>query len=153
LESFKNVQFWVVGDGVERKYLEDLSKELKVDKHIKFLGRIDNDKMPEILNSSDIYVSTSLSDSMAISNLEAMGCGLPVIISGIGDNSEWVQDNKNGFLFHAKDYRALTKEIVHLLKNPDLRKEFGLINRKIVQKADYYKQMENMEKIYEGMIK
>ena len=54
--------------------------------------------MPAYLNAADIYVSTSLSDGTSLSLLEAMACSLPVVVTDIPANKEWITDGHNGFL-------------------------------------------------------
>ncbi len=98
----------------------------------------------------DVYVSTSLSDAgLAASTAEAMACGLPVVITDFGDNRKWIEDGESGFIVPLKDPKALAEKIIYLLKNKDIRREFGMRNRKIIEeKNNYYREMEKMENSY-----
>jgi len=108
-----------------------------------------------MLNNADIYVSTSLSDSgLAASTAEAMASGLPVIVSDSGDNRQWVDDNKGGFVIPLKSPEILAEKIIYLLKNKTLLKSFGEYNRKIIEERNnYHKEMGKMEKLYEEITK
>jgi glycosyltransferase involved in cell wall biosynthesis len=83
-----------------------------------------------------------------------MACGLPVVITDFGDNRKWVEDGVSGFIVPLKDPESLAEKIIYLLKNEDVRKEFGTRNRKIIEERNnYYKEMEKMENIYIELIK
>jgi glycosyltransferase involved in cell wall biosynthesis len=121
---------------------------------VKFIGFIQNDKLPEYLNSMDVYVSTSLSDAgIAASTAEAMACGLPVIVTDVADNRVWVEDGVNGFVIPVKDPKLLAERVIHLLKNEDIRRRFGNISRKVIEERNnYYKEMAKMEEIYKKLV-
>jgi len=148
-----NTCFLIVGDGTLRHQLEELACKLGVNEYVRFVGAISNEEMPKFLALSDIYVSTSLSDTRSVSLLEAMACGLPVVVTDLEGNRECVEDGVNGFLFPKGDFRMLTEKIVYLLGDKDIRRKFGVVNRRIVEKeADYEKEMSKMEKLYKNLI-
>lgn len=155
LKNIPEAKFLIVGKGSQEKELNSLAKLLGILDSVKFVGAIPNDELPRYITSADIYVSTSLSDAgLAASTAEAMACGLPVIITDFGDNKKWVEDGVNGFIIPLKDPKSLAEKIIYLLKNEDVRKEFGRKNRKIIEeKNDYYKEMGKMEEIYKELIK
>jgi len=154
LKEIPETQFIIIGKGPQEQELRVLSETLGLKNKIKFLGQIPNNKLPEYLRISDVYVSTSLSDGgIAASTAEAMACGLPIIITDVADNKDWVKDNKNGFLIQPKNVAILAGKITCLLKNKNIGKKFGEENRKIIEeKNDYYKEMTKMEEIYRELI-
>lgn len=155
LKHTPNVKFIIAGKGPEEDSLKKLAKSLGILNSARFVGWIPNDRLPRYLASSDIYVSTSLSDSgLAASTAEAMACELPVVITDTGDNRRWVEDGKNGFIVPVKDPKSLAKKIIYLLENEDVRTRFGKASRKIIEeKLNDRKEMEKMEKLYEGLVK
>jgi glycosyltransferase involved in cell wall biosynthesis len=117
------------------------------------VGSVSNREMPKFLGSSDVFVSTSLSDTRSVSLLEAMACALPVVVTDLDGNRECVKDGVNGALFPRGNFRELAEKIVYLLREKDIRRKFGVANRKIVEKeADYEKEMSKMEKSYKELI-
>jgi glycosyltransferase involved in cell wall biosynthesis len=62
LERVANARFLIAGDGPLLEYHKSLTRELAIEDRVKFLGRVDNDQIPEVLNAGDAYVSTSFSD-------------------------------------------------------------------------------------------
>jgi glycosyltransferase involved in cell wall biosynthesis len=155
LQVIPKVKFIIVGKGPQENELRELTKKLNIEESIKFAGFIQNDDLPKYLRTADVYVSTSLSDGgIAASTAEAMACGLPVVITDTGDNRKWIQDNKNGFIIPIKSPKILAERIIYLLKNENLGRKFGEVNRKIIEeKNDYYKEMAKMEEVYQELIR
>ena len=154
MSKIPNTEFLVAGDGSEKQKLIELSKRLGVSNYVKFIGKITHDDLPEIFNESILYVSTSLSDSgLSMSTAEAMASGLPVVVSDSSDNKEWIKNNENGFVVPVKNSEALAGKIIFLLKNPDLAKQMGKNNQKLIEeKNNYCLEMEKAEKLYRKMI-
>jgi glycosyltransferase involved in cell wall biosynthesis len=155
LKEVPESKFLIAGKGSEEKRLGELAKSLGVSDSVKFMGFIPNEELPTYLNTVDVYVSTSLSDAgIAASTAEAMSCGLPVIVTDVADNKEWVEDGITGFVVPTKDPKLLAEKIIYLLQNENVRKKFGKISRKIIEERNnYYKEMEKMEKIYKELVR
>jgi glycosyltransferase involved in cell wall biosynthesis len=155
LKSIPESKVVIAGKGSEERKLKELAESLGVSNSIKFVGFIPNDELPQYLNSVDVYVSTSLSDAgIAASTAEAMSCGLPVIVTDVADNRDWIEDGVNGLVIPTKEPKALAEKIIFLLKNEEIRKKFGEVNRKIIEgRNNYYKEMEKMEDIYKELIR
>ncbi len=154
LKKIPQAKFIIAGDGKQRGHLENLANSLHISDCIRFVGMIPHDELPEYLASADVYVSTSLSDGgISISTLEAMACGLPVVVTNSGDNKKWIKEEENGFVIPVREPSQLAEKIVYLLRNPDIRERFGKMNRKIVEeKQNYEKQMGKFAKLYGELI-
>lgn len=93
IKTIPDAKFIIIGRGSQEKMLKELSESLGIMRNVRFAKNISSDEFPQYIASSDIYVSTSLSDAgLSGSTAEAMACGLPVIITDFGDNREWVKD-------------------------------------------------------------
>lgn len=154
LKEINSVRFTIVGSGPLERDLTKLSKKLKIDKKVRFLGRVNQKEMFKELNSSDIYVSCALRDGgLASSTAEAMSCERLVIISNNSDNNQWIINNKNGYLFDNGDYFDLGKIILSAISNKEESIKIGKQGRKIIlQKNSYVKQMNKVLNIYEDQI-
>lgn len=154
LKKLPETKFLIVGSGPQERKLKKLADGFNITENIKFLGTVPNDQLPKYLRLSDVYVSTSLSDGgIAASTAEAMACGLPVIITNVGDNKKWVKDGESGFVVPTKNPQVLAEKVIYLLKNENLRKEMGKKGREIImERNDYYKEMEKMENIYYELV-
>lgn len=154
VREINNAKFLICGSGSLKEKLEDLAKKLKISDHTIFTGNIPVEELPFYVASSDIYVSTSLSDAgLASSTGEAMACGLPVIVTEDLDNRDWIKDGVNGFIVPVKNPDALAERIIELARNEKLRGEFGRENRKIItERNDYNTEMRKMEKEYMRLV-
>lgn len=155
LNKLPNTIFMLVGKGNQEIYLRKLASDLGVLNSVRFVGFVNNDSLPKLLSSVNLYVSTSLSDAgIAASTAEAMACGLPVLITDSGENKLWIDDGKNGFLTPTKNHIILSQRIVEILNNLDETKKIGKIGRyTIQQKNDYFNEMEKMNKLYHQVYK
>lgn len=154
LRSISDAYFIIACDGSLKRKLETMADELRVLSNVRFVGLVSQVELAQLLCSSDVYVSTSLSDTTSVSLLEAMACGLPVVVTELEGNMEWIKNEMNGFLFPKGDFRMLADRIIYLLRNDDIRRKFGAINTQIVkERADYEKEMGKMEELYESLIR
>jgi glycosyltransferase involved in cell wall biosynthesis len=153
IDECPNTYFLIVGDGILRRQLEELACKLGVAKNVRFVGSVSNREMPKFLGVSDIFVSSSLSDTRSVSLLEAMANGLPVVVTDLDGNKECVKEGVNGFLFSKGDFKALAEKIIYLLGDEDTRRRFGAISRRYVEKeGSYEKEMKKMEKLYKELV-
>ena len=135
----KNVDFvyHFIGDGPERIACMKIIQDGGISERCIFHGRLSPEKLAAILNTSDIYVSTSLSDGTSTSFLEAMSAGVFPIVSDIPANRFWIEPERTGYLIPVNDSTDLAQAIFRAIKDDSLRKKAALINReKIIQKAD-----------------
>lgn len=152
LQEIPEAKFVIAGEGKQRSYLESLAQSLGISDSTKFIGWISNNALPKYLASSDVYVSTSLSDGTSISLLEALACQLAPVVTDIPANRPWVDDGRNGFLIPVGDYEMLAERIVFLLKGNNTRDKFGRTGRDIVmQRAEYENEMRNVARIYKDL--
>jgi glycosyltransferase involved in cell wall biosynthesis len=78
-----------------------------------------------------------------------LACGFPAVITDFGDNSSWVQDGQNGYLFPVGDSSALADRIISLLGDTALRKRCGKLNASVIlERNNYYKEMASVEQLY-----
>jgi len=78
-----------------------------------------------------------------------MACQLPVVVTNSGENHEWVKEGENGFIVPTDDAKALADRIVYLLENADVRRAFGLANRKVIdERNNFHREMGRMETLY-----
>ncbi len=153
VKEVPDTKFVIAGEGSEKRRLISLSEELGISDHVKFVGWLEQEELASLLSTSSVFVSTSLSDSTAVSMLEAMACGLPVVVTDVGDNRYWVRDGVNGFIVPIRDPQALARTLIRLLKDEELRRRMGEENRRIaVERADYRKEMEKMRRLYEMLL-
>jgi glycosyltransferase involved in cell wall biosynthesis len=104
-ENRPDVEFVWVGDGDQRNEL--------LSKNIRITGWLDKESVFSEFQSSDIYLSTAQWEGLPFSVIEAMSCGLPLLLSKCVGNIDLV-DESNGFLFEG-DKEAI--RLISLLKD------------------------------------
>jgi glycosyltransferase involved in cell wall biosynthesis len=122
----------IAGDGRERSRLEALVKAYDHTGSIEFRGRVEHSQLPNLLARCQVYVSVPSSDSLALSNLEAMAADAFPIVSDLPSVDGWIEDGANGFRVPPRDVEALAGAIVRALNDPDLRRRAALHNRALV---------------------
>lgn len=144
-----NLKLIIIGNGSEKPRLIRLAERLKLNENIIFLDYLPEEDLIEYISAADVYVSIPFSDSTSVALLEAMSCAKPVILSDIPSNREWVTNGVNGYLVSPRNRVELAKRIIELFQDENKRRQFGEINRQLVkEKAEYYKCMESVEKLY-----
>ena len=119
----------LIGDGSERPAVEALVHKLGLEQEVILPGR--RDDVPAWLQSSDLYVSASSLEGMPISILEAMGAGLPVVVTAVGDLPRLVLPSM-GLLVPARRPDQLAEAICSLLDHPAQRQAMGVAAQKHV---------------------
>jgi L-malate glycosyltransferase len=118
----------VVGDGPLRPVLEQLARELGIDRQVAFIGQ-----RPDVeawLRRAKVFVLTSDSEGLSLSLMEAMLCGLPAVVSRVGDLGDLVKDGINGYLVSDRTPEAFAARLVELLTDSERRAELGRAARR-----------------------
>lgn len=121
----------LIGDGNLRGELEKRARELKIESRVKFVGMVENEKIPEYLAAGDVYATCSRSDSASLGLLEAMAMGLPVVASDIPANREWIADGQSGWLFACGSAEALAEALQKAGADDKNRQEVAFRGRAI----------------------
>jgi len=120
-------------DSVEDE-LKNFVKKQRIS-NIRFLGNKKREEVVRLLKTGDIFVYPSIHpEGTALSILEAMSCGLPVVGTEIGGIKKLVIDNKNGFLVEKKNPNELIQKVLFLIDKRNTRIKFGKEGRKLVLK-------------------
>ena len=114
----------IVGSGEYETELKTLARTID-EEGIRFLGGKSAQEVAQILSITDIAVSTSYSEGLSASVLEASAMGLPVVATNVGGTPEIIQDQETGMLFEPGDVGALAAIICQVAKNKDLAKKLG----------------------------
>jgi glycosyltransferase involved in cell wall biosynthesis len=104
----------IVGAGPERAALERLAAKEGVSERVRFLGRIDHKRLPEIYNAMDALVLASSREGWANVLLEAMACGTPVVASAVWGTPEVVAAPDAGVLMKTLDTQGVIEGVTRL---------------------------------------
>ena len=118
-QSYPEASLVVAHDGHSKVSLEALKRELGL-RHVDFIGRVPFEKIPELYDSADIYITTPDIDNVPGSILECFASGLPVIATRAGGIPYIAENRKTAMLVDLGDHRAVAACALELLRNPDL---------------------------------
>jgi glycosyltransferase involved in cell wall biosynthesis len=121
--DLKEIRLAVVGEGSLKGRLADLSQRLGLGSHIDFVPAGGAEYVCSMLNQSKIFVMTSQREGLPMAMIEAMSCGLPVVIFDDADIGDVVRNGENGFLIRPGDLDGFAEALSGLLMNPDLYKK------------------------------
>jgi phosphatidyl-myo-inositol dimannoside synthase len=139
----------LVGDGDETDNYKLLAKKLKVLQQINFKGYISRETMESEYQYADIFVLPSYNEGMSNSLLEAMACGLPVVVTKVGGTSELVVDGENGYAFPTGDEEKLYLILEKIAMEPASLNEMGEKSRRIAESLNW----ENIVNQYDTLFK
>ncbi len=121
LPALPGATLLVAGDGPERARLARRADALGVAARVRFLGRIDHDRLRQVYNAADLLVLASSREVWANVLLEAMACGTPVVASDIWGTPEVVASPAAGLLMQRREASALADAVNRLLAAPPPR--------------------------------
>lgn len=102
--------------------------------NISFMGSVTFDKMMSIYEKSDVFVFPSFSEGMALSGIEAMSCGLPIICTHNSGVSDLVHNGENGFVVIAGNVHAISEKMKWFMDNPERICDMGESARQAAKK-------------------
>jgi len=125
LEKQRNLKLLIVGDGAEEN-----KEEFKKLNNCKITGFVNN--VQDYLKAMDVFVMPSLTETTSLATLEAMSCGLPVIVTKVGFMKKYIVKDHNGLFFPRNNSTMLAMKIKKLLDDQDLSHKLGKNARKTV---------------------
>jgi glycosyltransferase involved in cell wall biosynthesis len=135
-----------LGDGPLRAACMSLSKEMRIDSQIEFLGECDHREIPAQLRWADILLSATKTDGAPSSLFEAMSCQVFPVVSDIAANRAWVRHGESGLLFGVGDDATCAACIRRAWEDVNLRQRAGEINRQtVLTQLDQTRMLERFE--------
>jgi glycosyltransferase involved in cell wall biosynthesis len=141
-------RLFLAGKGPEEAALRALCEELGLVDAVAFVGHLDQASMPVMLAAMDAYVSTATSDAgIASSTAEAMACGVPVLITDVYENGDWIDGGRAGFLFAEGDASGLAAAVKALaaMNEADRQQMAFCARKKICDENEWMSEMRRME--------
>jgi len=140
-------KFVVIGEGRERKKLENLIKKYNLENNFFLVGAIPG--AYKYLRAFDIFVLPSLKEGFPWVILEAMAAQVPIIATKVGAISEIIDDGKNGILVEPADFDGLAKAILRLAEDKSLQERLSMEARKTVEaRFGLDKMVSEVEKLF-----
>lgn len=147
--NIRNKKLIIIGDGENRKKLENKIMELKIGDQVILLGyRNDIEKIIQIF---DLYVTTSLWEGLPISLLEIMASKIPIVATNVTGNNSLIKNQKTGILCISKDIKSIAFKIDESYRGDQNFTDNAY--KEVLKKYDVKKMVFSIEKLYEGLVK
>jgi len=158
-ERHPDVILDIVGDGELRQQLQQLTRDLGIDKKVNFHGFVsqqkDFDRYYSLLSQLDIFAILSVMDSetFGVAAVEASSCGIPVVATRVGGLPEVVQDGVTGILVGPEDVDETVAAMERLVADSNTRKSMGEAGRNFVLlHFDWKKSVDRMIELYNKLV-
>jgi len=120
----------IIGEGTEKKTLENLITKLKIDEFVLLPGYREKARM--YIPLFNLFTLSSLTEGLPITLLEAMQAGTPIVSTEVGGVPEVLDHGQAGILVKPSDAQALTDAFLLLYNNRELGESFQNKAREIV---------------------
>jgi len=147
-----DIQFVMVGKGVEKENLEKLAEKLGVRKNVTFAGFVPDEELPNIYAAADCFVLACPYELQSLATMEAMATGKPAVVVDALALPELVHPDENGYLFPENNSRALAEAVIRIMTDKELRKKMGEKSLEIIQEHDIDRSAGKYEYFYKESI-
>lgn len=145
IKKIPNVTLRIVGDGPLEKDLKVLTKKLKIENSVNFVGfQTGEDKIQSLIHT-DLLVVPSIQtnegdeEGLPVVIMEGMSAGKPIVGSKCGGIPEMIHDGENGLLVEQKSSDQLAEKIIYLFQNPHILRNMGEKSFFMSKKYDWQK--------------
>jgi glycosyltransferase involved in cell wall biosynthesis len=117
--KYPEASLTIAHDGCCRPALGKLAQDLKL-RNTHFIGKVSQDKIPDLYDSADIYLMSPDIDNMPGTLLECFASGLPIVTTAVGGIPYIAKDRESALLVAINDHEALAARAMELLEDEDL---------------------------------
>ncbi len=152
-KKYPQVELKIMGDGNAKEQLEAQVKELALEERVEFIGRVPREKTTAYYQAASVFVLPSLNEGMSNALLEAISCGLPVIVTDTGGTSELITDGEGGFIVEAKNSEQIAERLSRLIEDEALREKMGAVNRRKAEEMSWTSVAQQYAELYQKVAK
>ena len=128
LKHGEDIKLTIVGDGEERANLVALVESLGISESVMFSSWTEG--VQEEMSRADIFLLASRHEAYALTLIEAMAVGLPVITTDVGCVGEVVEDMVHGLVVRGESDEVYAEAIRELIQKPELQEQYGRAGRR-----------------------
>ena len=153
IESMKDLdaKLLIIGDGPNFKSLSSLSKKLDLTNKIEMIKRVPNEELPEYYASCDLYAQPMENlGGIPIPVLEAMACGLPIVMSR--HSSDYSEIIDEAVVFVENNHRNFSNAFKQILTNPEYKEKLKTKSLSVINKISGIKMEEKELTLYKTLI-
>ncbi len=154
VKKYPQLKLYILGDGPDRKMLEQVAIDSNCDNRVFFLGQVGNyAKVIKLIKSAHIFSLASHNEESTVTILAACACGLPYIIEDSPTTRQVTENGQGGFLIDQPTQQHFADTLDELLKNHTLYNTKVHQGRALARKNDWSVCARKTEKIYHTLIR
>lgn len=146
-----NVKLLIGGEGSQKEYLINLSKELNIDSKIEFLGALSREDVSKYMSLCDAFVLASKYETFGVVYIEALASGKPVI-GALNGGAEDIINSNNGLIVKTNDIDGLGNAMKYIMDNIDLYKPEE-IRSECIKRFSKSKITNEILEVYDSLLK
>ncbi len=135
--QYPATRFRVYGDGELRADLLAYAARLGLDGEAIFVGTFTRAELPRVMAETDIVLMSSVLEGLPLTLVEAMAYGRPIVATAVGGNAEVITHEVNGLLCPPRDSDCLSRQLLRLLGDAELRERLGLSARRAYENGAF----------------
>lgn len=129
----KDFRHLIIGDGPQRKELEEKIRALNLQENVILVGNVANSEIKNYQAAADLFLFTSKSETQGIVLLEAMAVGTPVVAVNATGVCDIVEDGKNGYLT-PEDAKNYAEHVLYLMEKKNLHQAMSCEARQTAER-------------------
>lgn len=148
---YETARLLIVGDGDDKGNLVSMVSEMHLSEKISFAGAVAMDEVWKYYKAGDIFISSSVSESLGLTYIEALASSIPIICREDKALSVSLEDGVNGFAFSSEE--EFLSRASRLLEDNSLRLRMGESAAKSVEKFSLENFAENLLGVFNAVLK
>lgn len=145
--------FIIAGKGRDLKKLKNKTKKAGIQDKFIFLGQVDKENLVKLYQDATLFIFPSYHEGLPSVVLEAMSCGLPIIVTDVRGNRDLITHRKNGIIIPPREPKKIAEAINILLEDENLREFLGKNARNtIIEKYTWDIIANKMLKCYKSLL-
>lgn len=149
-QEVPELRLLMLGGGSQAPLVHRIIEENNLQNQVYLGGQVNQADLPAMYQTADLYLSAAHSDGSSVSLMEALGSGLPVLVTDIPSNREWVEEGGQGWLFPDNDDHALSEQILRAVQHPEALAQIRQAARaRAEERADWRKNFQVLLAAYD----
>ena len=132
IQRFPNLKLLVIGDGPLKERAQDVCAALHLEHHVVFRGALPQALLPAYYATADILVGPSEREGFGLVFAEALASGCSVIAADLPTTADIIINEKTGLTVNPKDSASISRQIIRLIEDKELRQHLAEEGRKHV---------------------
>jgi glycosyltransferase involved in cell wall biosynthesis len=142
----------LAGTGTMLGRLRHLAETLGVADRVHFLGFVPDRRLVDVYTAADVFCMPGVAELQSIATLEALACGLPVVLADAVALPHLVSPGQNGHLYRPGDVAALARALATVLASDSGRRAMGAASRTVAERHAIDRTVARFEELYTALL-